>query len=177
MNPQFKTLLKISAVVLLAAAALGFFLHRGRILFKNGDQTATVWFYDQSEKRLYSVPATTQPPHKGIGGKSGDGVRAIVVSFPAGPNAPRQRRIAYLETYTPELKDLLDRVQAAHAAGKPFAGLLPGRSSDFFQTNTLVKRQEEAHWHPLNSPEGHQVTSEWRSWKGPQGQAPAICVP
>lgn len=177
MSPQLKTLLKILAVVLLTAVALGFFVRRTRGLLKSGDQTATVWFYDLSEKRLYPVPANTLPPHKGVGGKSGDGVRAIVVSFPSGSTAPRQRRIAYLETYTPELKDLLERVQAAHAAGKPFAGPVPGRDSDFVLTNTLVKLQEEAHWHPLNSPEGREVTSEWRTWKGPQGQAPSISVP
>ncbi len=85
------------------------------------------------------MPASTVPPDKGIGGSSGDGVRAVVVAFRAEQSDPHKWRIAYLETFTPELKDLLEKVQAARAAGRAFKGRIPARDSDYFQTNSLVK--------------------------------------
>jgi hypothetical protein len=57
-----------------------------------------------------------------------------------------------------------------------FAGM-PDRESDFFVTNTLVKTESEDQWHPLNSSDGRQIVNQWRSWRGPQGQTPAISVP
>jgi hypothetical protein len=169
--------LKTAGVVLFTAAAIGLLVWRGLGWWHSGESGAGVWFYDLSEKKLYSVPGTTVPPHKGVGGKSGDGVRAIVVSLGSEPNSPRQRKVAYLETYTPELKSLLEQVLAARSSGKPSPVPVPPRDSSFFQTNTLVKRLEEPQWHTLSSPEGLKATTEWRSWRGPQGQAPTVCVP
>jgi len=177
MSPQARTFLRFAVAVALAVVAMGFVSKRVGGFRRTGEEGATAWFYDQSEQRLYEVPRDTIPPHKGIGGPSGDGVRAVVVAFRAEQDDPRKRRIAYLETCTPELKDLLEEVQAARASGQPLKGRMPLRDSDFFQTNTLVKGLEETEWHASSSPEGRKAMTAWRSWRGPDGQMPIVCVP
>lgn len=176
-SPQVRTFLKLAAAVALAVVAVAFVSKRVGGFRKTGEQGATAWFYDQSEKRLYEVPRDTIPPHKGIGGPSGDGVRAVVVVFRAEQSDARKRRIAYLETYTPELKGLLEKVQAARAAGQAFKAHLPPRDSAYFQTNSLVKGPEESEWHASSSPEGRRAMTKWRSWRGPDGQPPVVCLP
>jgi hypothetical protein len=177
MSPQARTFLKFAAAVALTLVAVAFVSKRVGGCRKTGEEGATTWFYDQSEKRLYEVPRDTLPPRKGIGGPSGDGMRAVVVAFRAEQGDPRKRRIAYLETYTPELKDLLDKVQAARASKQVFKGRIPARDSEYFQTNSMVKGPEETEWHASSSPEGRRVMAEWRSWRGPDGQPPVVCVP
>ena len=177
MSPQGRPFLKFAAAVVLALVAVAFISKQVGGCRKTGEEGATTWFYDQSEKRLYEVPRDTIPPHKGIGGPSGDGVRAVVVAFRVEQNDPRKRRIAYLETYTPEFKDLLDKVQAARASRQAFKGRIPSRDSEYFQTNCLVKGPEESEWHASSTPEGRRVMTEWRSWRGPDGQPPVVCVP
>jgi hypothetical protein len=177
MAPQLKSLPKLAAAVLLAAVAAGFVINRLNSARAAGDRDGQVWFYDESERRLYSVPNDTLPPHKGIGGRKDDGVRAIAVAFRGNQSDPRKPRIAYLQTYTPELKALLERVRAARAARQPFNAGIPSRDSDYFQTNTLVRRPEEDRWHPSSSAEGLTIMSAWRSWRGPDGQPPVVCVP
>lgn len=98
MNPRFRTLLRLTAAVSLAAVAVVFVGRRIGGLRESGEEGATVWFYDQSERRLYEVPRDTIPPHRGIGGPEGDGVRAVVVAFRGEEADPARRRIAYLET-------------------------------------------------------------------------------
>jgi hypothetical protein len=170
-------ILEFAAAVAMVVIAVGFVSKRVGGFRKTGEEGATTWFYDQSEKRLYEAPRDTVPPHKGIGGPSGDGARAVVVAFRAEQGDPRKRRIANLETCTPQLKDLLEKVQAARASGQPFKGRMPLRDSDFFQTNSLVKGPAESVWHASNSPEGRRVMTEWRSWRGLDGQLPIVCVP
>ena len=177
MSPQARTFLRFAAAMVLALVAVAFVSKQVSGCRKTGEEGASIWFYDQSEKRLYAVPRDTIPPHKGIGGPNGDGVRAVVMAFRADQGDPRKQRIAYLETYTPEFKDLLERVQAAHASGQAFKGRIPARDSDYFQTNSLVKGLEETEWHASSSPEGRRAMTEWRSWRGPDGQAPVVCVP
>ena len=177
MSPQGPKFLKLIVAAVLAAAAVAFVSKRISGLRKSGEEVATTWFYDQSEKRLYQVPRDTIPPDKGIGGRSGDGVRAVVVAFRGDTGDPRKRRIAYLETCTPELKDLLEKAQAARASGHAFKERLPERNSEYFQTNSLVKGPDETEWHASNSPEGRRAMMAWRSWRGPDGQPPIVCVP
>ena len=172
MSPRIAAIKNIAIIAALLGLA-GYGIVRSRDALRTGEEGAKIWFYDESEKRLYAAPSAAIPPHKGIGGESGDGVRAIVVTL-GGEAAPK--RIAYLQTYAPPLKSILDNAAAAHAAGKPFAGQ-PSPESDFFISNTLVRAEEDALWHPLNSPEGRKASSQWRSWRGPQGEPPSISVP
>jgi len=176
-NLPTKTWLKGAAALILVAVGVGFIASRLHASWRSGEEGAKVWFYDQSEKRLYEAPRDTIPPDKGIGGPSGDGVRAVVVAFQGEQSDPRKRRIAYLETHTPALKQLLDRAQASRASGGAFMERIPPRDSDYFRTNTLVKRVEETAWHLTGSAEGRAVMPEWQSWRGPDGQPPIVCVP
>ncbi len=163
--------------MVLALVAVAFVSRRVSGLRETGEEGATIWFYDQSERRLYEVPRDTIPPDKGIGGPGGDGVRAVVVAFRAQQSDPSKRRIAYLETCTPELKDLLEQIRAARASAQAFKGRIPAHDSDYFQTNSLVNGLEETEWHASSSPEGRRAMTAWRSWRGPDGQPPVACLP
>ena len=163
--------------MLLIVLGMGFVVSRINGFRKEGEEGARIWFYDQSEKRLYEVPRDTIPPDKGIGGPAGDGVRAVVITFPGEQSDPGKRRVAYLETFTPEFKELQERVRAARVSGRTFDGHVPARESDYFQTNSLVKLPEESEWHAISSPEGRRIISAWRSMSGPDGQHPLVCVP
>ena len=177
MRPQAQAVLKVVTAIAVAVVALAIVGRRVGGLRQTGEEGAVVWFYDQSEQRLYQVPRDTIPPHVGIGGPKGDGVRAVVVAFRGDQDDPGKRRIAYLETCTPELKGLLERVRQARAAGKVIAGGIPPRDSDYFQTNSLVRSPDEAEWHASSSPEGRAIMSAWRSWRGPAGTPPVVSAP
>lgn len=165
----------LAGAALLSAAIFG--LHRLRHALSTGEQGLSVWFYDESEQELYAAPRDTIPPHKGIGGKAGDGVRAVVVVCRAEKDDPSKRRIAYLETHAPDLKRVLDDVKAARAAGRAYDGQVPAPDSDFFQKNTLVRRPNETAWHDIAGPEGQKIMAEWRSWACSDGQATIISTP
>lgn len=156
-----------TGVLLIGAAAFG--VSQMRRAGSDVEGRLKIWFYDESERRLYAAPRDTIPPDHGTGGVPDDGVKAIVVAPDGLQNDPTQRRIAYLETYTPELKKLLEGVRAAKAAGKRYDGTIPTNESDFFQKNTLVRRVSEAQWFEAGSAEGHQIMTEWRSWPGSDG--------
>lgn len=134
-----------------------------------------LWFYDESEKKLYSMPDTTIPPDKGIGGPRGDGEKAVVVTFGKNWRDRNKQRIAYLQKYTPDLKRTLDEMILARAAHRVFEGKVPSPLSAYFQTNTLVKRVDDHDWYPANSDEGKKIQTEWRAWRGPDGSGPVIC--
>jgi hypothetical protein len=177
MSPRAKTISKAASAggLLLVALALG--ISRLHHVTATGEEGARIWFYDQSEQKLYAVPRDTIPPHPGIGGTKGDGVRAIVVALPQEQKDPAKRQIAYLETYTLELQELLEGVRAARAAGQPYAGKLPDSESNFIQKNTLVRRPTESSWHDIASPEGQKIMTEWRKTLAPEGQPLVVCVP
>lgn len=147
--------------------------------FRNGwgksDKGGRVWFYDESEKKLYLTPDTTIPPDKGIGGPAGDGEKAVVVTFGKDWHDRGKWRIAYLQKYTPGLKKALEDVIIARAARRVFDGTIPSPLSTYFQTNTLVKRVDDRDWYPANSDEGRRILTEWRSWRGGDGSNPVVC--
>lgn len=174
---ETKNVVKLVAAAGLVVVAVGFAASRIGLFRKSGDAGAMAWFYDESEKRLYKTPRDTVPPDKGIGGPGGDGVRAVVVASDPSESNPAKLRIAYLETHTSSLKKILDGVRAAHLATRRFEGKIPPRDSTFYQENTLVRRENDTDWHTVNSTEGHKIVTEWRSWRGPDGQRPSICGP
>jgi hypothetical protein len=174
---QTKTLLQGSATLLLAVTAVVFAITRVSQTGRVGEEGARVWFYDESEKKLYAASTATLPPDDGIGGRKGDGVRAKVAVFRDEPDLARARRIAYLETYTPELKALLAAIQEARASGRPYLGRIPSRGSAYYQTNTLVSRPDIDAWFPSHSPEAQQTLTDWQSWRGPGGQPPVVSLP
>ena len=162
--------LKLAGTVLLAA--LGFWLVSVRFIHfrRGGEAGAQVWFYDQQKKLVYAASRDAIPPE-------GQGVRAVVVSFPGEETEPAKRRVAYLETYGQPLKQALERAKSARSSGKPLKEPPPARASDLFRTNDLVKLVDETEWHPVGTPEGRRVMAEWRSWRAPDGREPVVCLP
>jgi len=131
------------------------------------------FFYDLEEHQLFVAPKGSIPPIKGIKGAELAGVRAIVICTNGNPADKKHREIAYLEQYSPEIKQLFEEVRQARAAGHA-----PGRSIDRSQVppNTLVRRLQETDWHALNTPEGENIVNEWNT-PGPDGRVPIVCSP
>jgi len=166
MNSGYRALLTFCAITALAVVAVGFAFSRINGFRKTGEESAKVWFYNLASKRLYAAARDVIPP-------DGNGVRAIVVAYPGEEADPAKRKIAYLEKYTPELKRLLEQLKAR----RPMTEKIPTRDSQYFQDNTLVSSVTESDWHPVNSVEGKTTTSAWRSWVGPGGERPIVCIP
>jgi hypothetical protein len=168
-----KTVLVTGSVAVLTTLAVVFAFTKVRHFRGDGEAGARVWFYNQNAQRLYPAPRDLIPPD----GNDDARVRAMVIGFQGLGNEVSQLRIAYLEKYSPELKALLERAQAAHVAKKPFTEKIPSRDSAYFQDNFLVKRPGEAAWQNTGTGEARQIMAEWHEWRGPGGQRPIISVP
>ena len=173
MSPRLWSFSRLGLFAILVLAVIALAGSRFRRFMRVGEEGEKVWFYDQSADRLYAVSRDTIPPDQGIDQAKGDGVRAVVLSL--GQNAGP--RIAYLETYTPELKQLLERIQASRISHHSTRDTAPPRDSKYYQDNELVRRPHEPQWYAVSTAEGRRILSEWRSWRGPQGQAPVVCAP
>jgi len=125
------------------------------------------FFYDLSEKKLFAMSREALPPIRGLKSAEEVAVRAVVIAPNGNPEDKARRRIAYLEKYTPELKQHLEKVRDGKA--EP----LPRGARDSYR---LVKRLEDPDWHAVNSSEGEKILSEWNV-PGPDGKFPVVCVP
>lgn len=152
------------AVALLAVAGFGFarFARNAR---GASDQT---FFYDESEGRLFTGPRTAIPPIRGLNDATADAVRAVVISTNGNPRDKSRRVIAYLEKYSPELKQQMEAAQAS--------GQSPLMGRGLAQAHRFVRRLDETRWHALTSPEGEQIVNAWLT-AGPNGQPAVICTP
>ncbi|HNQ73826.1 MAG TPA: hypothetical protein PKN95_09505 [Verrucomicrobiota bacterium] len=158
------TLLKLAlAVVLLGGAGFLF----ARFLKQDRGVGEQEYFYDLSEQKLFAAPRESLPPIRGINDAAEDGVRAVVIASGNNPDNKAARRIAYLEKYAPELKQHLEKVRAGEA--EP----LPTKVRNGYR---LVKRVEDETWHPLNTPQGEKILTEWNV-AGPDGAYPVVCSP
>ena len=177
MDESRKKQMKIVAAcgLLLAAGVIGATRWRGA--FDNGEADPKVFFYDLSEKRLYTLPRGSVPPDKGIGGESEDGVHAVVVAPANAIKDESKRRIAYLETYTPELHEKLAAIAAAKKAGKGAGVKGPSGDDPFVLKNTLVRRENESEWHDMTTPEARKTISEWTAWRDESGKPLAVVTP
>ena len=101
------------------------------------------------------------------------GVRAIVISTTGNAADKEHREIAYLEKYSPEIKELFEEVRQARMAGRSEEGRIDRRQ---VPANTLVRRLHETEWHALNTTEGKAIASEWNA-PGPDGRTPVVCSP
>ena len=159
----------VAALVLLAAAAVLFF----KLSPPGNTRHEDGYFYDVSEKRLFVAPRGTIPPVAGIKGADMAGVRALVICTNGNPGDKAHLVIAYLEKYSPEIKQLFDEVQKARAAGRDESGRIDRRQ---IPPNTLVRRLEDTDWHSLDTPEGKEIVNGWNK-PGPDGQVPTVCQP
>ena len=154
-------LLSVAAVLFIKFSAAGDSQHEG------------IYFYDLEEHQIFVAPKGSIPPIKGIKGADQAGVRAIVICTNGNPADIKHRQIAYLEKYSPEIKQLFEEVRQARAAGHAAT-----RSIDRSQLppNTLVRRLQDTDWHALNTPEGNNIVNEWNT-PGPDGRLPVVCSP
>jgi hypothetical protein len=162
--------MKLIAGLLLAglAATLVFRSFRDR-----PDSEGMVFFYDLSEQKLFPAPRASIPPIRGINNDEADGVRAIVVSDSGHPQDRKGQRVAYLEKYTPQLKARFEASRSRDADALS-NGMAIHREE--VPANTLVRRLTDKDWHPMNSPEGEKIVTEWNV-PGPDGSYPSVCVP
>lgn len=132
-----------------------------------------VYFYDLSERKLFSAPRSSVPPIRGINNSEEDAVRAVVISNTEDSKDKKHRRIAYLEKYSPQLKYKFETVRHALANGQSSVDLI-GHGE--VPVNTFVRRIEDTNWHPLTSQEGEKIVSEWNV-PNSDGKYPIVCVP
>ena len=150
------------ATGLLGLAAYGF----ARFFSRNGGVSEKEFFYDLSEKKLFTASREALPPIRGLNDAQEDAVRAVVISR-GNPDDKSTRTIAYLEKYEPELKKSIADVRAGKAE--------PLRSA-VRNGYRLVKRVEDAEWHRLDTPEGQAILNGWNV-AGTDGKFPVVCVP
>lgn len=154
--------------LVLAVALLGAATYLLTRFLGQGDGIAEeTFFYDLSEKKLFAGPREALPPIRGLNDAEEDGVRAVVIALNDDPKDKANRKIAYLEKYAPEFKQQLEKVRAGQA--EPL-------SSQMRNTLRFVRRVDDAEWHPVSSPEGEKILTEWNI-PGPDGKFPPICVP
>lgn len=148
------------------AAAAGIIL-----LFRSifgGARRDGVYFYDVSAGRLFVAPRGSISPIRGIDGPGEDAFRAVVITRTGDPEDRRFREIAYLERYSPELKQ---QMEAAQAGGPP-----PALGRGASATHRWVRRTNDAEWVPLGSEAGERIVAEW-AHPDARGVSPAVCSP
>jgi hypothetical protein len=164
-QPAFKLLVSV-----IALTVAGFFLFR--FFHGQAEPDEKAYFYDLSEQKLFVASRRAVPPIRGINNDEQDGVRAIVISTSGTPTDKRTVKIAYLEKYSPELKQQIEAMQNTNAPAP--AG--PRIDRVEAQSFTFVRRVNEAQWQPVNSPEAEKIMGEWLV-PGANGQMPVVCVP
>ena len=153
----------VLVIVLLAGAAFGFYRH-----FNAPTGISELnFFYDLSEKKLFTASREALPPIRGLNNEEEDAVRAVVICTVGNPDDPANRQIAYLEKYAPELKASLEQVREGKA--EP----LPSKIRNGYR---FVKLADQEKWHAANSPEGTKILNGWNV-AGPDGKQPVVCVP
>ena len=123
-----------------------------QVLGSSSRSDATIFFFDQSEEKLYRVSHGTTPPHAGTGGESGDGVRAIVLACP-NDASHADDVIAYLESFTAEQADARRREAET---GEP----IPGLTRDWIADNTLLRKLDDPNWHAASSADGLAIRTQ-----------------
>ena len=130
------------------------------------------YFYDLSEEKLFTAPLSEVPPIAGINDDQLDGLRAVVIAPGGDASVKKDRRIAYLEQYSPQFKQQVEAMRQGQTA--PVEAGLISRSEG--RAHTFVRRLTDDQWYPLTSAEAEKILTEWHV-KGPNGEYPAVCVP
>ena len=155
------------AGVLFALAILFF------VLFGPSERVALEYFYDESEQKLFTAPAGSIPPIKGINDDQLDGVRAIVIAPKGKRGDESAHQIAYLEKWSPQLKQHMEAVTRAKAAGQAVPNIVDRSQRKFHQ---FVRRTDSPQWVHLNTDEAAKIMAVLRT-KDAQGKIPEICMP
>jgi hypothetical protein len=159
----------VLALVLLAASVFFFIKFSPPRENQHGD----AYFYDLEEHQLFVAPSGSIPPINGIKGAAMAGVRAIVIATNGNCSDKKHLEIAYLEKYSPEIKQLFEEVRQARAEGRSEEGRIDRKQ---VHANTFVRRLQDTEWKSLESADGKQIASEWNA-PGPDGKSPIVCSP
>jgi len=164
------SLVKVVFSLVLLSAAVVFYI---KLSPARENQNGEAYFYDLEEKQLFVAPRGSIPPINGIKGAVMAGVRAIVISTNGDPADKKHLQIAYLEKYSPEIKQLFEEVRQARAAGRSEEGRIDRRQ---VHANTWVRRLDGTEWQALDTTEGKNIANEWNE-AGPDGRMPVVCSP
>jgi len=126
------------------------------------------FFYDLSQKKLFTGPRQAIPPIRGLDDDQEDAVRAVVISTTGDPKDRSSWKIAYLERYSDELKQQMEKAQAT---GNP-----PPMGRRLAQAHRFVRRENDTAWYPMSSDEAAAILAEWLA-AGPNGGRAVICTP
>jgi len=165
MSAPGSSLPKTAAVIVLLLVA-GWMSYRSFFSKEGGGDLA--FFYDLSEQEIFTAPRTSIPPIQGLNDEELDAVRAVVISTNGEPRNKSTWRVAYLEIYSPELKEQMEQAQ--------LRGSSPTIGRAQAQAHRLVRRVDGDEWYPMNSAEAEAVISTWLT-AGPDGGAATICTP
>ena len=166
LQPSEKKQLTLAGV--LFALAILFF-----VLFSSPEREALEFFYDESEQKLFTAPIGSIPPIKGINDDQLDGVRAIVIAPKGQRDDEAAHRIAYLEKWSPQLKQHLEAAGRAKAAGHAVPNVVDRSQRKFHQ---FVRRADSPQWYTMNTDEAAKIMATLRT-KDAQGKIPEICMP
>jgi hypothetical protein len=158
-------LLKLGAALAVLAMATVLLVRFFRASDGTTDKT---FFYDLSEKKLFTAARTAVPPIRGLNDAEADAVRAVVISTNGRPEDKRSWTVAYLEKYSPELKAQMESAQAT--------GGSPSRGRGAALAHRFVRRIADTQWFAMDSPEAEKIVTEW-SAPGPGGVTPVVCTP
>jgi hypothetical protein len=158
---------KAMLVALLLVAASWFAVRQFIRSLPAGEKT---FFYDVSAARLFAAPRTALSPIRGVDGPEEDAFRALVVSTNGRPADRHSWHVAYLEKFSPELKD---KMAAAQGSGEALA-----MSRLETQRHRFLRRLSDpaSAWHAMDTPEGEAILNSWAQ-PGPGGVTPVVCTP
>ena len=154
----------VAAIVLLAVAGIMLV----RYLTRKPVISEEAFFYDLSERKLFAAARTSVPPIRGLNNPEEDAVRAVVISTNGDASDRRSWTVAYLEKYSPELKQQMQQAQQT--------GSSPAMGRELSLQHRFVRRLQDGHWFPMSSPEAERIVSEW-AVPGPNGITPVVCTP
>jgi hypothetical protein len=165
MNTRTSNLLKAAVATGLFALAA---MQAWRFLHGGDGIPEKAFYYDLSEQKLFVAERGLIPPIRGLNDATEDGVRAVVISRSGKPGDKAGREIAYLEMYSPELKQ---QMQTAKTTGTS-----PAMGRTAAQAHRLVKRVKDAEWVSLATPEGERIVAEW-TISPSDAPPPVVCSP
>ncbi len=142
--------------------------------FMGGGSTTGVpsraYYWDTSNGTLHIRPMTDYPPLTGATGKP-----TLVQAYFYACGSCSDKKLAYLQEYSPQAKAMLDKMIKGGQAGKP-GGFSPMAEEAMMSQNSVLVRSpaKGSPWVPLNSPQGQQVTTPPTC---PGSQTLKICSP
>ncbi len=166
---------KQRAKLIFAAVTFGLAVGALAWQFAGGGRGEPVdYFYDLSERELFTAPKDAVPPIRGVNDEIEDGVRAVVIALDGNPRT-RDRsalKVAYLETNSPELKLMFtQRRDVMEQGGQGMAF-----DRNFVRAHTLVRAPDGDEWFSIMSDEGADIVAVIAE-PGPDGKVPVICIP